>query len=141
MKTFFKSRLFLTKVIPALYFCIFGLVYLSGIFFGKTGVGISTDGVIVFSIAAIVLLNLLMRKYWISYVIGITCFLIFFYFILAVLSEYREFSNLASYDALLLLIVGLLLCFSGIAIGILLMIPFKKTQQSSINVELEAAVK
>ena len=131
MKTFLKSGFFLTKVIPALYFSVFGLVYLYGIFFGKSGFDMA-DSIIVLSITAIVLLILFVRKHWLNFIIGIICFLVFLYFIFAVLSEYSEFPNPGSFDALQLLIVGLLLCFSGITIGVLLMIPLK-TKHSSVQ--------
>ena len=129
MEKYLKSRFFLTKVLPSLYFGVFGLLYIYGILFGKSEVGLRGDGIIVIAITAIVLLNLYMRQYWLSCTIGSICALIFFYLIFAVLSEYSEFPNLASFDALRLLIVGLLLCLSGMTVGILLVIPFKSAKQ------------
>ena len=131
MKTYMKSKFFLTKVIPALYFCIFGVAYLYGIFFGESGL-VAMDSIIVLCITAIVLLILLVKKNWLNFVIGLICFLIFFYLILALFSEYGEFPNPASFEALQLLIVGLLLCFSGITVGVLLMIPYN-TQHGSVQ--------
>jgi hypothetical protein len=123
MKKFLKSRLFLTKGLPALFFAIPCLIEIY-----KAIMGIYQPTALEFfaiAIAAILLLNLYFRKYWISCVIGSICGLIFFYLIFAVLSEYSEFPNSGSFEALRLLIVGLLLCFSGITMGILLMLPYE----------------
>ena len=127
MKKYLKSRFFLTKVLPALFFSIFAIPWVCYAIFGNGG--LSPIDIVVITIAAILLLNLYMRQYWLSYIIGSISVLIFFYLIFAVLSEYSEFPNLASFDALRLLIVGLLLCLLGITVGILLIIPFKSAKK------------
>ncbi|MDR2148780.1 MAG: hypothetical protein LBE91_20255 [Tannerella sp.] len=134
MKKFLKSRFFLTKVLPALFFGIFGLGYVYGVLFGKSGSGFTPGAMIVIAISTIVILNLYMRKYWISATIGAICALVFFYLIFAVFDEYSEFPNPGSAEALRLLAVGLLLCLSGLAVGILLMIPFRTaTGEQNVN--------
>ena len=132
MEKYLKSRFFLTKVLPALYFSIFGLWHIYGILFGKSELGLRVDGIILIAIVAIVLFNLHMRQYWLSCIVGSICTLIFFYLIFALLSEYSEFPNLASFEALRLLFVGLLLCISGMTVGILLIIPFKPMKQEQV---------
>ena len=120
---YLKTRHFLTKVLPTLLLVIPCLIEIWKAFMGiyePTALEF-----IVIAIAAILLLNLYFRQYWISCIIGFVCFFVFFYLIFAVLSEYSEFLHPGSFDALRLLLVGLLLCFSGMTAGILLMLPFK----------------
>ena len=127
MKKILISRLFLTKGLPALFFVIPSLIE---IYKAITGIYKPTAlEFIAIAIAVILLLNLYFRKYWISCTIGSISGLVFFYLIFAVLSEYFEFPNPGSFDALRLLIVGLILCFSGITAGILLLVPFKSSKE------------
>ena len=126
MKKYLKSRFFLTKVLPTLFFSIFAIPCVCYAIFAN--IKLSTFDIIVITVAAILLLNLYLRQYWLSYIIGAISVLSFFYLVFAVLSEYSEFPNLASLDALRLLIVGLLLCLSGMTVGILLIIPFKSAK-------------
>ena len=134
MKKYLKSRFFLTKVLPALFFSIFAIPWVCHAIFGNGG--LSPIDIVVITIAAILLLNLYMRQYWLSYIMGAITVLFSLYMILAVLSEHSEFPNSGSSDALQLLITGLLICFSGIALGVLLMIPFKENyeQQPQLTV-------
>ena len=120
---YLKTRHFLTKVLPALFFVIPSLIEIF-----KAITGIYEPTVLEFTaiaIAAILILNLYFRQYWISCIIGSFISIIFFFLIFAVLGEFSEFTNTSSFDAFRLLVVGLFLCFSGITVGILLMLPFK----------------
>ena len=134
MKKFLKSRLFLTKVLPALPYCIVSVSVLYHVLFGD--MTLSALDIFMLAITAILLLNLYARQYWLSYIMGAITVLFSLYMILAVLSEHSEFPNSGSSDALQLLITGLLICFSGIALGVLLMIPFKENyeQQPQLTV-------
>jgi hypothetical protein len=122
---FLKTRFFLTKVLPALFFVIPSLIELHKAIFGLYDP--TALEFIAIAIAAVLLLNLFMRQYWISCIIGTICAFCFFILIFAVISEYSEFPNPMAFDALRLLSIGFLLCLSGITAGIMLMIPFKST--------------
>ena len=120
---YLKSRFFLTKVLPSLFFVIPSLIEIY-----KTTMGIYEPTAlefIVIAIAVVLVLNLFIRRYWLSCSIGAISILCFFFLIFAVLSEYTEFPNPIAFDALRLLTVGLLLCLSGITVGIMLIIPYK----------------
>ena len=120
---FLRTKFFATKVLPALFFLIPSFIEIH-----KAISGIHEPTAlefIAFSIAAILPLNLFTRKYWLSCAVGIVSSLGFFFLIFAVFSEYSEFSNPFAFDALRLLTLGLLLCLSGVAMGIMLMVPFK----------------
>jgi len=134
MKKFLKSRLFLTKVLPALPYCIVSVSVLYHVLFGD--MTLSALDIFMLAITAILLLNLYARQYWLSCMVGSINVLWFSYLILAVLSDYAKFPNLGSSEALKLIIFGLLFCFSGITLGFLLMIPFKENyeQQPQLTV-------
>lgn len=124
---YLKTRFFLTKVLPTLFFVIPGLVEIY-----KAIMGIYEPTPLVFipiAIGAILVLNLFIRQYWLSCSIGAISTLCFSYLIFAVLSEYLEFPILTSFEALKLLFIGLLLCLSGITVGIMLILPFKPAAQ------------
>jgi hypothetical protein len=119
MKTFFKSNFFWTKALPTAFFSVFiiGTLY-------PFSTLTMVRGIIGVFLMTILLLNLYMKKWWMSYIIGVTLFLISSYFVLAVISEYKEFPDSTSYEALKLLIVGCALFFSAMAMGIMLCFPF-----------------
>jgi len=120
---YLKSRFFLTKVLPSLFFVIPSLIEIY-----KAIIGIYEPTALEFiaiAIAAVLVLNLFMRRYWLSCSIGAISTLCFSFLIFAVLSEYSEFPNPIAFDALRLLLVGFLLCLSGITVGIMLIIPYK----------------
>jgi len=124
---YLKSWRFLTKVLPALFFVIPSLIEIY-----KAIMGIYEPTALEFiaiAIAAILVLNLFMRQYWLSCSIGAINTLCFFFLIFAVLSEYSEFPNPIAFDALRFLSVGLLLCLSGVTVGIMLMVPFKSATE------------
>ena len=125
MKRFFLSRLFLTKVIPSLFFGIMGILSIYGSFQGHAGA--IAERIVGSVIVAMLALNLYLQKKRLSQVIGVIFALISFYLIVALFDEYFEFPDLASSDALKLLGTGLALFLSGITMGVLLILPFKKT--------------
>ena len=124
---FLKTKFFLTKVIPMLFFVIPCLVEIYKIVSGMYKP--AALEFTLFAIAAILVLNLFFRKNWLNRVIGAICVLSFFFLIFSVLSEYFEYSNLLAFEALRLLSVGLLLCLTGISMGIVLMVPIKSAKQ------------
>lgn len=120
---YLRTKFFLTKVLPTLFFVIPSFIEIYKVI---SGVYEPTAlEFIIMAIAAILLLNLFVRKYWLSCTIGVISMLCFFFLIFAVLSEYSEFTNPLASDALQLLSFGTLLCLSGIVVGIMLVIPFK----------------
>lgn len=124
---YLKTKFLLTKVLPTLFFVIPSLIEIY-----KIILGIHEPKALEFiaiAIAAILLLNLFTRQYWLSFTIGIISTLCFFFLIFAVFSEYSEFSNPIAFDALRLLSLGLLLCLSGLIVGIMLMVPFKSARE------------
>ncbi len=119
MKMFLKSNFFWTKVLPTVFFCILMacMMYPPTFTIGWTTIGILP--------ITVLLLNLHIKKDWISQIVGVIFVMIFFYLVFAVLSEYREFPDGTTFDALRLLLVGLALCFTSMTMGVLLCLPFK----------------
>jgi NADH:ubiquinone oxidoreductase subunit K len=130
MKTFFKSNFFWTKVLPTAFFCVFA----AGTIYPFSTLTLAT-GIFCIVLITILLLNLFFKKWWISYIIGVVVFLISFYFVLAVLSDYKKFPDKSSFEALTLLIVGCGLFLSAMVMGIMLCFPFKR-KNTDINVLL-----
>jgi hypothetical protein len=119
VKSFLKSNFFLTKVLPSVFYSV--LVIL--IVFPPSALAVGRDIVLIL-LLSVLLLNLYFKKHWISSVIGGITFFLALYLVFAVLSEYHDFPDGASFEALRLLIVGLILCFSSMFMSTLLCFPF-----------------
>jgi hypothetical protein len=121
MKLFLKSRFFWTKVLPTVFFSVF----IAGILYPLSSLTVAR-GVVCVLLLSILWTNVYLKKVWISSLAGSILSLISFYFIFAVLSEYHEFPDGVSYEALKLLTVGLTLFGSAMLMGILLCLPFRQ---------------
>jgi NADH:ubiquinone oxidoreductase subunit K len=127
MKTFIKSNFFWAKVLPTVFFS----VIIAGFLYPLPSLTMKM-GIVCVSLLSILLLNLYLKKWWVSYIIGVIVFSIAFYFMLAVISDYKKFPDGTSIQALKLIILGLAYCFLAMFMGILLCVPFKR-KNNEIN--------
>lgn len=125
MKTFLRTHFFWAKVLPTVFFC----VLIAGMLYPPS----HTVGIILgFLLISVLLLNLYMKKVWISQLLGAVFTLICLYMLFAVLSEYSEFPDGSTYEAMRLLLAGLALCASTMVMGVLMCIPFKRRNNEMV---------
>jgi hypothetical protein len=115
-------------VLPTAFFSIF----IAGILYPLSTLTIER-GIICVLLLSILLMNLFLKKWWISLMIGTILFFIAFYFVFAVISDYKKIPDSTSFEALKLIIGGLVLFFSAMFMGILLCCPFKQ-KNSGIDI-------
>ncbi len=121
MKAFLRSNFFWAKVLPTVFFC----VLIAGILYPSGFIGGAVFGTLLITV---LLLNLYIKKNWISLMLGVIFTLIFFYLVFAVLSEHSEFPDGTTFEAMRLLLLGLALCVSAMVMGLLMCVPFRRNK-------------